>query len=168
MVQIGQIVRYGTEGVCKIEQMQEMKVNGQKKQYYVLRPVHREGATLFVPAENEQLVARMQPVLSAEEIHRLLTEVTDAELPWIEDSGERRTAYQKLLHNDDRRSILLLIRTLYLRRQQLRKAGRQLRSGDEQILREAEKLLNDEFALVLQIPQHQVPEYIRTQIEGSV
>ncbi|MBQ7870703.1 MAG: CarD family transcriptional regulator [Oscillospiraceae bacterium] len=167
MYQIGETVLYGTEGVCRIAEMQEMKVGGKKKQYYVLKPVYREGATVFVPADNEQLLERMKRVLSAEEIRQLLAEVCTEELDWIEDPGERKAEYQKILRSGDRCAVVRMIRVLYLRRQHLRSAGRQLRSGDDQLLREAEKLLNDEFALVLNIPQHQVPEYIRSQIEAS-
>ena len=167
MYQIGEMVLYGTEGVCRIAEMQEMKVSGKKKQYYVLKPVYREGATVFVPADNEQLLGRMRRVLSADELNQLLAEACAEELGWIEDANERKTEYQKILQSGDRCAVVRMIRVLYLRRQQLRSVGRQLRSGDDQLLREAEKLLNDEFALVLNIPQHQVPEYIRTQIETS-
>ena len=54
-----------------------------------------------------------------------------------------------------------------MRRLQLRTQGKQLRTGDDQLLREAEKLLHDEFALVLNIPQREVPEYIRSHVEVS-
>ena len=40
-----------------------------------------------------------------------------------------------------------------------------LRIADEQTLRDAEKLLNDEFAHVLHIPQQDVPDYIRSRME---
>ena len=36
---------------------------------------------------------------------------------------------------------------------------------NEQTLRDSEKLLNDEFAHVLQIPQQDVPDYIRSRME---
>lgn len=167
MYQIGETVLYGTEGVCKIEQMQEMKVGGKKKQYYVLKPVYRDGATVFVPTDNELLLGKMKRILSAEEIHQILAEACAQDLEWIEDTNERKMEYQKILLSGDRCGVVRLIRVLYLRRQQLREVGKQLRSGDDQLLREAEKLLNDEFALVLNIPQHQVPEYIRSRIEAS-
>ena len=37
----------------------------------------------------------------------------------------------------------------------------------EQMLRDAEKLLNDEFALVLNIKPREVPEYIRSRLEEA-
>ena len=48
---------------------------------------------------------------------------------------------------------------------ELQKNGKHLRIADEQTLRDAEKLLNDEFAHVLHIPQQDVPDYIRSRME---
>lgn len=50
-----------------------------------------------------------------------------------------------------------------VRRRELQKNGKHLRIADEQTLRDAEKLLNDEFAHVLHIPQQDVPDYIRSR-----
>lgn len=164
MFQDGELVIYGAEGVCRIAGTQNMKVGAAKAEYYVLKPVYRESATVYVPKENAHLLAKMRRVLTAEEINRLLGTVAQEEIPWIEDPNERKEAYAGILASGDRCRIVRMIRTLYLRRQALRGMGKQLRSGDDQILREAERLLHDEFALVLHIPQQEVPEYIRRKI----
>lgn len=167
MFQIGETVLYGTEGVCRIAEIQEMKFGGERARYYVLKPIYRDGATIYVPMNNERLLARMRRVLSAQEIDALLRSVTQEELAWIDDANERRQEYGKILTAGDRREVVRLIRLLYLRRQMLVSSGKHLRSSDDQLLRDAEKLLNDEFALVLNIPQREVPEYIRTHIENA-
>ncbi len=167
MFQIGQTVLYGMEGVCTIEERKKMKVGHTRAFYYVLRPVFRPTSTIFVPEDNELLLSKMRPVLSQEEITMLLREVPQEELAWIEDPNERKLEYQKILNGGERLWLVRLIRALYLRRQLLQSRGKHLRTGDEQMLRDAEKLLNDEFALVLNISQNEVPEYIRSQIELS-
>ena len=167
MFQRGETVLYGTEGVCRIAEIQEMKIGRRKPEYYVLKPVYRESATIYVPVDNPTLVARMKHVLSQQEIDRLLETVLEGEVPWVEDVNERKAEYGKILSSGDRRLLVRMVRTLYLRRQQLRTQGKQLRTGDDQLLREAEKLLHDEFALVLNIPQREVPEYIRSHVEVS-
>lgn len=166
MFQIGETVLYGTEGVCRITEVMQMKCGGTRAEYYVLKPIYRGGATIYVPLGNERLLERMRRVLSAQEIDELLQSVTQEELAWIDDANERRQEYAKILTAGDRRDIVRLIRALYLRRQALVSVGKHLRTSDEQLLRDAEKLLNDEFALVLNIPQHEVPEYIRRHIEA--
>ena len=165
MFQVGQNVLYGTEGVCVITRIEEMKVNRVKTRYYVLTPCYRSGATIFVPADNESLTGKMHPVLSKDEIETLLQHVRENELPWIDDHSERRAAYQEILNAGDRTQVIRLIHALYLRRDALIARSKHLRSSDEQILRDAERLLKDEFALVLNIPQADVPEYIRSRVE---
>ena len=167
MFQIGQVVCYGTEGVCTITEMKNMKVGHTRSPYYVLKPIHRATSTIFVPVNNEALVAKMKAVLSAGEINDLLSNVKDEEIQWIDDANDRKAEFQRILMEGDRTQRVRLVRTLLLRRRQLQKNGKHLRSGDEQILRDAEKLLVDEFSLVLKIPQEKVPEYIRSHVEMS-
>lgn len=167
MFEMGQNVLYGTEGVCRIERIESMKVGGKKAHYYVLKPIFREGATIYVPMDNADLTGKMRPVLSKEEIDGMLCTVTEEEVGWIEDANERKIEYGRILVSGDRCHVVRLVRTLYLHQQELRSAGKHLRIGDDQLLRDAEKLLGDEFALVLQIPQREVPAYIRNRIEES-
>ncbi len=166
MYQVGETVLYGTEGVCKVAEICEMKMGSQKGRYYVLRPVYRVSATIYVPLTNETLVGRMKRVLSVSEVNTLLKNAAAFELPWIEDPNERKQSYSRILIDGDRREVVGLVRVLYLQRESLTANGRRMRASDDQILRDAEKLLNDEFALVLQIPQQEVPEYIRAHIEA--
>lgn len=164
MYQVGETVLYGTEGVCTIAEVREMKVGREKASYYVLQPVHREGATIFVPLQNETLQAKMRRLLSVEDINQLLDYISHEDVEWIDDAAERKTEFHRILTAGDRKELLGMIRTLYLRREMLQSAGKRLRTNDDQMLRDAEKLLNDEFALVLNIKPRDVPEYIRSRI----
>ena len=163
MYQIGETVLYGTEGVCTIAEVREMKIGREKASYYVLQPVHREGATIFVPLANETLLAKMRPLLSAAEIDGLLQCVRSDEPVWIEDATVRKEEFRRILTAGDRKELL----GMYLHREALNGKGKRLRTNDEQMLRDAEKLLNDEFALVLNIKPREVPEYIRSRLEEA-
>lgn len=165
MYQVGETVFYGTEGVCRVAEICEMKISPEKAEYYVLRPVYREGTTVFVPTQNELLVSRMRPLLTVEQIDRMIEEVNREDEDWIEDAAERKAEFQRILLSADRRELLGMVRTLYIRRQNLQTCGKHLRTNDEQMLRDAEKLLDDEFSVVLGIKPREVPEYIRSKIE---
>lgn len=164
MFQIGERVRYGTEGVCTIKEIQELRINHQWGKYYVLQPVNREGATVFVPMDNEALVAKMRTLLTKEEIDGMLQRIMDEERTWIEDPTERKVELQRILQGGDRFEILRMICSLYENRKALQSRGRRLRSNDEQLLRDAERSINDEFAAVLGIRPREVPEYIHSKI----
>lgn len=168
MFEIGQAVLYGMEGVCTIEERKKMKVGHTRSIYYVLRPVFRPNSTIFVPEDKPELLEKIRPLLSAEEITAILQELPNGEVAWIEEPNERKNEYQKTLLGGERLSLLRMLKTLYLRRQMLRKQGKHLRTADEQLLRDAEKVLKDEFALVLEIPQTEVLGYIREQIGLNV
>lgn len=60
-----------------------------------------------------------------------------------------------------------MIKALYGRQQRRQAQGRRLRVTDERFLKEAERVLYDEFALVLNIRQEQVLPFILEQIEVS-
>lgn len=165
MYQVGMRVLYGTEGVCVIDEIREMKISHVPGKYYVLRPINRDGATVFVPLNSEILLAKMRPLLTVEQIEAMLTELRNQKAEWIEDPAERKAAFQQTLRSGDRYALLRMIHALYLQRKSLQEKGKRLRTNDEQLLRDAEKLLNDEFAAVLNIRQHEVPEYIRAHME---
>ena len=59
----------------------------------------------------------------------------------------------------------LNVRALYLRKQRQEAAGRKFHVADEHFLHDAEKILYDEFAHVLQIKRDQVLPFILEQIE---
>ena len=67
-------VHYGAYGVCRVEDLRSMRFGPGEplREYYVLRSVDQHGADIYVPADNAALTARMRPVLSREEIDRLL------------------------------------------------------------------------------------------------
>ena len=48
MLKKGDVISYGTTGVCKVEGECEQTVKGQKKRYIVLKPVHQINSTLYV------------------------------------------------------------------------------------------------------------------------
>lgn len=168
MFQVGDRVIYGTEGVCRVERVEKLRVSGQTALYYVLSPVYREGATVYVPLDNERLTERMKRVLSAEELEALLAETAQTEPLWIDNPNERKQLYSVVLLGGDRQALLRLVRTLYLRREKLTAQGKHLRAADDQALRDAERMINGEFALVLNIPRHEVPAYIRARLEQVV
>ncbi|MDR0889578.1 MAG: transcriptional regulator [Oscillospiraceae bacterium] len=163
-LQVGDAVLYGLEGVCAVAEIRKMKIGGKIGLYYVLQPIFRENATIYVPTTNAELLARMRPVLTKEEIEALLSISTQEELDWIDDPAARKAEFARILTSGDRSTMVRMIRMLYLHRRQLQDAGRHLRTGDDQVLRDAEKIVNDEFALVLGIAQKDVPAYIRARI----
>ena len=77
MYSIGEVVLYGSNGVCEITEITTKKIGKDSIEYYVLKPVCSDSSTLFVPTQNEMLVSRMRVVLSSDEIKDILSQKTE-------------------------------------------------------------------------------------------
>lgn len=165
MFQINDTVIYGAEGVFKIQEISNMDFAGEQREYYVLKSLYNENSTIFVPTDKETLLAKMRKILSREEIYEMIKSMPDEELIWIEDESERIQVYKDILIKGDHRQIIKLIRTLYLHGQKLKQLGKNLHKVDERFMKDAERILYDEFAYVLNIKPNQVLPFIQEQIE---
>ena len=84
----------------------------------------------------------------------------DEDTVWIDDNNLRKQKYNQMIGQGDRRKLIKLIKTLYIHQNEMKAKGKNLHQSDEAILKQAEKLLNDEFALVLDIKPENVNEFI--------
>jgi len=158
-------VLYGVEGVCIVTEITERQFRDQVMKYYVLKPVYREGSTVFVPINNEALVSKMKRILSVEEIHQLIRNMPNEELIWIDNDNQRKEKYKEILRSGNRKDIIQLIRTIYLKQEELKKIGKKIHAADDGIFKEAEKILYEEFAYVLNIKKDEVVPFIFHQVE---
>lgn len=165
MFYVNETVLYGTEGVCRIADIERKNFGGKQMEYYVLRPVYQDSSTIFVPLQNEALLKKMRRILSAEEIVEIIRAMPSEEYLWIEDEAERRETYKGILMDGDRGALVRLIKTLYAHQKKQQAKGKKLHISDERFLKEAEKILYDEFALVLNIKRQQVLPFILDQIQ---
>jgi len=163
----GDTVIYGIHGICKITDVQIKEFMGEKAEYFVLNPVYDERATVFVPCQNESLTSKMKRIMSPAEIHDMIRAMPDEKQMWIENEQERKKSYSDILKNGDRKALIGLIKTLYLHKEKQGASGKKLHISDENFLRDAEKILYEEFAHVLQIKRDQVLPFICEQIEIS-
>ena len=83
----------------------------------------------------------------------------------IEDINLRKEKYTKILKSGDNKQLVKLIRTLYLEKEKKKVEGKKLYVNDEKIMTNAEKLLHEEFALVLDIKVDEVLPFILGKLE---
>ena len=158
-------VLYSSEGVCVVNDLTQRQFKDRIMQYYVLKPVYKEGATVFVPVENKDLVAKMKRILSVEDIHQLIEDMPNQTIEWIYNDNLRKDKYREILRNGSRKQLIQLIRTIYLKQEELKKIGKKIHATDDNIFKEAEKILYEEFAYVLNIHKEAVVPFIFHQIE---
>ncbi len=163
MFSINDTILYGTHGVCHIADIVNAPFDGAKGDYYILNPAHNPASTIYVPVDNEKLTSKMRSILSEEEIYSLIKNMPDEE-SWIENKNDRAIRFKEILNSGNRSQILSLIKTIYKHREELKSCGKKLHAADETAFKEAEKVIYDEFALVLNIRRDQVVPFIMEQM----
>ncbi len=161
MLAIHSLVCYRQSGVCEIVGTETKTLAGQTQEYYVLKPLRSQGATVFVPVGNPQLEAAMRPLITREEIFRLVEHIPDCHAVEEANPRTRKELYAAILNNGDHVELLALVQSIRRQREALKQEGKKLRVADDAALKRAESLLNDEFSVVLSIPPAEVEAYIR-------
>lgn len=160
MFQLGDHVLYGIHGVCKITDVEDRVVDRRQVRYFVLEPLEQAGARYLIPTHNEAALSKLRPVMSREALEALLHSQQVRQDAWIADENARKQHYRELINGGDRVALLRMIRSLHNHKDTQAAAGRKFHLCDENFLRDAERLLNAEFSLVLGIEPGQVGSYV--------
>jgi len=164
MFSVNEKIHYGGSGVCVIQEIATMRFGRTREKYYVLKPVYQNASVIYVPVENQQLVSKMRPVLSREEVDRLIEGMAEIPTAWEEDPQARKASFDALLRSNECRSLIVIIKTLHAQKERRQADGKTLHVADETYLREAQRLLYDEFAGALEIQPTQVHAYIQSKL----
>ena len=160
----GDVVVYGAEGLCRIEDITERKFGKEKIRYYVLRQICRNDSVSYVPVDNEKSVSKMRPALTADEVREMIELMPLEKSPWIDNDRERRQAFKEIILYGANEDIIKLVSDLYIRRKEQEAKGRKLYSADERIFKDAENIVFEEIAYALDMPAEKVPDYILSAV----
>lgn len=166
---IGEYVSYGINGMCNIEDIRPMQLSQsvEKMMYYILRPESNPKSTIFVPVNNQKLVSKMREPMTKDEINAMLVRMKDRTLEWEKDARFRTESFHEILNNGVNQDLILMIRCLHRKRQELVQLGKKLPARDSNTLKTAERLVEEEFAHVLHIKCEEVSDYIRDVLDPS-
>ena len=151
----GDVVVYGSQGICRITGTEKMRVGGKSTVYFILNPVYRKNSKIFVPSDNEKLMEKM---------HSVIEKAAEDTSEWIENDAERKDFFKSALASGDRGKIINVIKTIRLHKTEREESGKRLHQSDEAFLKEAEALIYEEFAVVLGIEPVKVLDYIMDEI----
>ena len=166
---IGEYVSYGINGMRNIEEIRPMQLSQsvEKMMYYILRPESNPKSTIFVPVNNQKLVSKMRELMTKDEINAMLVRMKDRTLEWEKDVRFRTESFHEILNNGVNQDLILMIRCLHRKRQELVQLGKKLPARDSNTLKTAERLVEEEFAHVLHIKCEEVSDYIRDVLDPS-
>lgn len=167
MYNVNDTIHYGGSGVCTIQEISMLRFGRTRERYYVLKPLHQNASVIYVPVNSKSLTSKMRPVISADEVNDLISGIPSVETVWIEDAQERKNYFDELLRNNNCTDLIRIIKTLLQQKERRQKIGKALHVTDENYLREARRLLFDEFAGALGMNPNEINSYIESRIGES-
>ena len=161
MFEKDQLIMCGGHGVCRVVSITDNPVDRRDKvrKYYVLEPLFEKASTIYTPVDNDKVI--MRRVMTKEEAEELTKRVTEIDTVWIQEEKNREQMYKEAIRTYDCRSLVQVIKTLYIRKQNRIQEGKKVLSSGEQYLRKAEELLYSEMSVALSIPREEVETYIK-------
>ena len=165
MYQIGDQVVYGMHGVCRVTEEEKKVIDRKTVTYLVLEPVGQAGSRFLVPTHNAAAMGKLHSMLTKEELDAMLDCEEVRADGWIRDEGLRKQTYRELISSGDRVRLAQMVRTLYRHKTAQQQAGRKVHLCDDNFLRDAEKLLVSEAAIVRGCDLDQAKQYIRGRLK---
>ena len=148
MYQIGELVQYGTSGVCRVEEIVQGVPGLQKDtECYLLIPVSKKEEKIYTPVDNEKV--KMRRILSSEEVKELMGKAPEIEGPAIVNEKQCESVYREELYSVDCYRWLGLLKTLYARKAARIAMGKKITATDERYLKSVEERLREELNLVI-------------------
>ena len=159
MFKIDDYIMYGITGVCKVVDITNEKfINGEKRDYYVLSPIHNNNTIIKIPLDNNKIP--MRKIISKGDVTSLINDMPNMDTLWIDDEKKRNNQFKMMLKSGKCEDLIKLI----FNKRYAKSTSKKLNKADKEIIKEAERLLHEEFAIILNISPNEVNSYIASQI----
>jgi len=155
---VNDYVVYGLTGVCQITDIRTDEFTSNNEvQYYILTPVDDNNITIMVPINNTNIV--MRGISTKDDVLSLIAAMPEIDAVWVDDDRQRNANFKAALKSGKVQEWARVIKTIYQEKEKRAANGKKITKTDEEIFDTAEKKLNQEFALALNISPDQVALY---------
>jgi len=164
MFKKGEYIIYGSSGVCLVEDITIPDFIGDAQtNYYVLAPV-RDTGKIYIPVNTNKF---MRPIITKQQAMELIAQIPSIQQDEFQGRDHRMLAehYKHSLDSHELSDLVQLIKTIYLKNEDLATRGKRPSNTDMQYMKKAEDLLHSELSIALGIPFHEVAGFITTEIE---
>lgn len=156
----GSYVVYPGHGVGVIEEIKDIKVDGQDQKAYVLRPL-RSLSTLIIPVQSCEAVG-MRRVIGPREVEEILGMLAEPEeysgdlsQPW----NQRFRQYSERINSGSAYEVARVLKELHLL-----KRHKKLSFGEKKLMEQALGLLAQEIAVAKEADEAQVRKDIQARL----
>ncbi len=166
MFEIGDLIIYGSEGVCRVDDIgvPDLYNVDLGHSYYTLSPLYRQGK-IYTPVDASVF---MRPVISKQEALDLIQSYPDIDDTVIENRNIRILSeqYQATMNSHDCSDLMRIMKSVHHKKKIMDQRGKKLGQVDEKFLKKAEDLLHGEFAVALNIPKEEVGRFIKNRVQA--
>ena len=164
MFNVDDYIMYGKTGVCKVVDITNEKfINGEKRKYYILSPIYNNDTVIKIPLDNDKVP--MRKVISKCDMTTLINDIPNMEILWIDDEKKRIAQFETMLKSGQCEELIKLIKSIKFSKKYARSIGKKLEQPDRDIMKEAERLLTEEFAIILNVYPNEASSYILSKID---
>lgn len=164
MFNVDDYIMYGKTGVCKVVDITNEKfINGEKRKYYILSPIYNNDTIIKIPLDNDKVP--MRKVISKGDMTALINDIPNMEILWIDDEKKRIAQFETMLKSGQCEELIKLIKSIKFSKKYARSIGKKLEQPDRDIMKEAERLLTEEFAIILNVYPNEASSYILSKID---
>ena len=163
---VGEIIVYGSNGVCKIDDIKETSFFKEApKPYYFLSPLFvKSSSVIYVPLDNPAQTDKIKPIMTKKEADEFVKSLPVTGMEGIEDRNKRKDAFTKILSSGTRSEIAALIELIMSHKKLLEAEGRKLNAQDERAMAEAMRRIDNELAVIRGVD----PSEIQREIFGMI
>ena len=154
---LGDTAVHPMHGAGTVEEIQNRRVDGAEREYYVLR-LAGEGLRILVPVDTAQSIG-LRPVVSSAEARQLLEEIPGLSVEMDNNWNKRYRENMARIRTGDIRMLAAVARCLTTR-----DAGRTLSTGERKMLNSIKQILASELVLALELTMQEA----QTQLEARL
>ncbi len=165
----GEYIRYGGTGICRVDRVERMPFPDEQHMRLCceLKPISNPAMAILVPMDNENLCAKMKPLLTHEEIDGMIAFVKAQPSLWVEDRKQRNAEFRRMLSSGETCTLLQLLRTMAEQEDVLRTVRKKLSAADFVVRKEAMRIVTEEFMYSLHISAEEAEQLIQTAAQTA-
>lgn len=149
MFEIGELIMYGTNGVCRVDGFCHSPFDANDdREYYVLKPLYDpSNLVIYTPVGNDAVV--MRRLISQENAEKLLRDIDNIDAVKVESEKSRRDAYREALRTGEPINYIRIVKAVRRRREEFGRTRRRLPDLDIDFEHSAYTCLLGELSEVL-------------------
>ena len=169
MFKVGDLVLYGTTGVCRVSEIKEKDLTGKGKTqlYYHLAPLYQT-CVISAPVNSDKIFIR--PIISREEAERLIDHMSSISSDHYPTGAARELTeqYEAAINTHDCIIWASLLHSIYTKKEKLTIQKKKFSSLDERYMRKTEDLLFGELAAAMGMDRKAVASVISKRISEAM